>query len=152
RECWAGDAFKERPIWLRASQDTNAKQDAEEESRNIARATLAQSHPLLLSSADAPLEEKADFLEIADDRRAQVRIVRSHLECRIDQHATASVWILQRALDDFSEKSLDRVFRCLLLFEPGDALAHGVVQVVLERLGVERALVAERVVEARASN
>src|SRR5215471_7020202 len=119
RECWASDAFKERPIWLRASQDTNAKQDAEEEPGNIARATLAQNRPLLLSSADAPLEEQADFFEIADDRPAEVRIVRSHLECRIDQHATAPVRIFQRPLDDFSEKSLDGVCRCMLLFEPG---------------------------------
>jgi hypothetical protein len=89
-------------------------------------------------------------LQLAYPRRHDVgnaRIMRRHLERRVDQKATKAA--LKRAFNDLGQKGFDRLARRQCLFDAGNAGTHIGIQVAVEALREERPFVAESVVNAR---
>src|SRR5258708_29291142 len=100
-----------------------------------------------MAGLDTAPEEPLDLDQDLSHDPLEPRIVRRDIECRVDQHAALALAVAERALDDFREELADRLTRRQSFAAP-DAVRDALVDIVVECLPIERALVAAGVVEA----
>src|SRR5258708_31841839 len=96
-------------------------------------------------------KEPLDLHQDVGDDPPELRIMRRDIECRIYQHAALALTIAKRALQNLREEVADRL-SWRQPFAAPNAICNASVDIVVQRLLIERALVAKGVVEAGAGD
>jgi len=151
RECALYRSLEHGSLRTDTRQNPHAQQNAQQKPGQIIVRSRARDRAILLPGEDALAEKRLEEGQLLSDDPAKLRIVRSKLQRRIDQHAAAPLSIRDRALDDLFEEAVDRLLG-RQLSEPRHPTAHALIEIMIEATAVEQPLVAERIVEAGARN
>jgi hypothetical protein len=76
-------------LGLRAGENSNAEQDTEQQAREILCDAIPRDGSLGLRRLDRSVEKRLNLGEAVGDEGAQLLVVRSHLEGRVDQETAA---------------------------------------------------------------
>jgi hypothetical protein len=147
----AAAALEERPLWANAREDADAHQHTKKILRQGLRRERSRNRAIGLACPDARLKESFDADECFRNHLAKRGIVRRSIERRVDKHASFPVALVEQAFHDLLKKGLYRLERRQGL-ATSNSVGDAVFDVVIQGLFVERAVVAERVIEARRRN
>jgi hypothetical protein len=145
------DAFQQGSLRSNAGKHAHAHEHAQEMAGELFRSVRPVDRTVGLAGLDTAPEEPLDPDQDVGDDSLELWIMWRNIERRVDQHAALALTIAERALDDFREEVADRL-AWRQSFAAPDAVGNALVDVVVERLLIKRAFVAEGVVEAGAGD